>query len=66
MKSKRHSPEQVIKTLAEGDRLLNEGATVAEVARGGLPLPTADMGSIFWSRSNSTKTFDLFVRPLSY
>ncbi len=33
MKSKRHSPEQVIKKLAEGDKLLNEGATVAEVAR---------------------------------
>ena len=33
MKSKRHSPEQVIRKLTEGDRLLNEGATVAEVAR---------------------------------
>ena len=33
MKSKRHSPEQVIRKLAEGDNLLNEGATVAEVAR---------------------------------
>ena len=33
MKSKRHTPEQVISKLAEGDKLLNEGATVAEVAR---------------------------------
>ena len=33
MKSKRHTPEQVIRKLAEGDKLLNEGATVAEVAR---------------------------------
>ena len=33
MKSKRHSPEQVIRKLSEGDRLLNEGAPVAEVAR---------------------------------
>ena len=33
MKSKRHSPEQVIRKLSEGDKLLNEGATVAEVAR---------------------------------
>ena len=33
MKSKRHSPEQVIKKLSEGNNLLNEGATVAEVAR---------------------------------
>ncbi len=33
MKSKRHTPEQVIRKLAEGDKLLNEGATVGEVAR---------------------------------
>ena len=33
MKSKRHNPEQVISKLAEGDKLLSEGATVAEVAR---------------------------------
>ena len=33
MKSKRHTPEQVISKLAEGDKLLSEGATVAEVAR---------------------------------
>ncbi|SHF07835.1 Transposase [Ferrithrix thermotolerans DSM 19514] len=33
MKSKRHTPEQVIRKLAEGDRMLNEGATVAEIAR---------------------------------
>ena len=33
MKVKRHAPEEVIKKLAQGDKLLNEGATVAEVAR---------------------------------
>ncbi len=33
MKSKRHTPEQVIKKLAEGDKMLNEGASVAKVAR---------------------------------
>lgn len=33
MKSKRHTPEQVIRKLAEGDKMLNEGASVAEVAR---------------------------------
>ncbi len=33
MKRKKHSPEQVISKLAEGDRMLNEGKTVAEVAR---------------------------------
>ena len=33
MKRKKHSPEQVISQLAEGDRMLNEGKTVAEVAR---------------------------------
>lgn len=27
MKSKRHTPEQVIKRLSEDDKLLNEGAT---------------------------------------
>ena len=33
MKSKRHTPEQVIRKVAEGDQMLNKGATVAEVAR---------------------------------
>ena len=33
MKGKKNSPEQVITKLAEGDRMLNEGKTVAEVAR---------------------------------
>ena len=33
MKSKRHSPEQVIRKLSEGDKLLNEGANEAEVTR---------------------------------
>ena len=32
MKSKHHTPEQVIGKLAEGDEMLNKGATVAEVA----------------------------------
>ena len=33
MKSKRHTPEQVITKLAEGDKMLNGGKTIAEVAR---------------------------------
>jgi len=33
MKSKRHTPEQVITKLAEGDKMLHEGKTVAEVAQ---------------------------------
>ena len=33
MKGKKHTPEHVIAKLAEGDRMLNEGKTVAEVAR---------------------------------
>ena len=33
MKAKRHIPEQVVAKLAEGDRTLNEGKTVTEVAR---------------------------------
>ncbi len=33
MLSKRHTPEQVITKIAEGDQMLNEGNTLAEVAR---------------------------------
>jgi transposase-like protein len=33
MKKRHHTPEQIIRKLAEGDRMLNEGASVDEVAR---------------------------------
>jgi transposase-like protein len=33
MKQKRHSPEQVIRLLAEGEKLLNRGEGIAEVCR---------------------------------
>ena len=33
MKRRHHSPEQIIRKLAEGDRMLNEGSSVEEVAR---------------------------------
>jgi transposase-like protein len=33
MKQRRHSPEQVIRKLAEGEKLLAEGKTIEEVAR---------------------------------
>ena len=33
MKQRRHSPEQVIRKLAQGEKLLAEGKTVEEVAR---------------------------------
>ena len=33
MKGKKNTPEQVITKLAEGDKMLNEGKTIAEVAR---------------------------------
>jgi len=33
MKRRRHTPEQVVRLLAEGDKLLGEGKTVDEVAR---------------------------------
>ena len=33
MKRRRHTPEQVIRKLREGDRLLGEGKTIPEVAR---------------------------------
>lgn len=33
MKRRHHTPEQVIRKLAEGDRMRNDGASVDEVAR---------------------------------
>ncbi len=33
MKRRRHTPDQIIRKLAEGDRLLGQGKTVEEVAR---------------------------------
>ncbi len=33
VKRRRHTPEQIIRKLREADRLLGEGADVAEVAR---------------------------------
>ena len=33
MKRRRHTPEQIIRLLAEGEKLLGEGKTVDEVAR---------------------------------
>jgi transposase-like protein len=33
MKHRRHSPEQVIRKLAEGEKLLNQGEVIAEVCR---------------------------------
>ena len=33
MKKRRHTPEQVIRKLAEGEKLLGQGQTLAEVCR---------------------------------
>ena len=33
MKNRRHTPEQIIRKFAEGDKLLGEGKDVAEVVR---------------------------------
>jgi len=33
MKRKRHTPEQIVRKLREGDRLLNEGRDLTEVLR---------------------------------
>ena len=33
MKRRRHTPEQIIRKLAEGDKLLGEGRSLEEVAR---------------------------------
>ena len=33
MKRKRHTPEQIVRRLREGDRMLNEGTDLTEVLR---------------------------------
>jgi hypothetical protein len=33
---KRHTPEQVVRKLTEADRLLAQGADIAELRRGGV------------------------------
>ena len=33
MKRRRHSPEQIIRLLAEGEKLLGQGQNIEEVAR---------------------------------
>ena len=33
VKRRHHTPEQVVRTLAEGDKLLNQGSDIAEVYR---------------------------------
>jgi transposase-like protein len=33
MKNRRHTPEQIVRKLAEGDKLLGQGQSVEEVAR---------------------------------
>jgi transposase-like protein len=33
MKRRRHSPKQIVRLLAEGEKLLGEGQTIDEVAR---------------------------------
>ena len=33
MKGRKHTPEQIVRKLREGDRLLADGKTVAEVAK---------------------------------
>ena len=41
MKQRRHTPEQVIRKLREGDRLLAEGKSIAEVCKAlGVSEPT--------------------------
>ena len=33
MKQRRHTPEQIVRKLAEGEKILNQGHDVAEMAR---------------------------------
>jgi hypothetical protein len=44
MKRHRHTPEQIVRKLREGDRLLNEGKDLAEVLR------TLEVSESSWNR----------------
>jgi putative transposase len=44
MKRRRHTPEQIVRILREGDRLLNEGKDLAEVLR------TLEVSESSWNR----------------
>ena len=44
MKRHRHTPEQVVRKLREGERLLNDGKDLTEV------LPTLEISEATWSR----------------
>ena len=47
MKGHRHTPEQVVRKLREGERLLNEGKDLAEVLR------TLEISEATWNRWRS-------------
>ena len=51
MKQHRHTPEQVVRNLREGDRLLNEGNDLAEVLR---HLEIAESTSNCWRNESET------------
>ena len=44
MKRHRHTPEQIVRKLREGDRLLNEGKDITEVLR------TLEVSESSWNR----------------
>jgi len=44
MKRQRHTPEQVVRKLREGERILNEGADLAQV------LHTLEISEATWNR----------------
>ena len=47
MKRHRHTPEQVVRKLAEGERILNDGGDLAEVLR------TLEISEATWNRWRS-------------
>ena len=47
MKRHRHTPEQIVRKLREGDRLLNEGKDLTEVLR------TLEISEATWNRWRS-------------
>jgi len=48
MKRHRHTPEQIVRKLREGDRLLNEGKDLAEVLR------QLEVSESSWNRRNAS------------
>ncbi len=65
MKRHRHTPEQIVRKLREGERLLNEGKDVTEVIRH-LEVSEASRGWVRAVTRGYPETFTDGVGPLSW